>query len=1056
MSAYFKTDKPNFLIAAASIGWISCSVLAAETIAEFTFGVNVNPATEHPAATVSAMRAGAGIPTDSESLLPSGALASIAIGGLNRGDVGFRKHSESAWSVANGVLSNSSTVNSRVSEGALGLMIDLASYAGSGYDKVQLSFDYTLAEASEALYLHLWGYVDVNSTPDTWTMNLGASNGNAWESSSDAMTAYNLGGPSGAFAGKAGDDGDAAVILTGASGPQSCTVTFDLSSFATAPNRLEDYDYLAIGFTRKIAGTAPAVTISNFALNGLKSRFHSTSNGNVYLGCDETGLNDLSGAIAADDYIAFTVTPDTGYQMDLSSLTFKAGYSNKRTGTKKSLVKSVLSSVDGLTDSALLGQVSTDPDVDLDSSGDTVYQDLTIDLSALSQFQNISSETEFRFYISDDTNYSINHRIDDVVLSGLLELTQMPNGPVFASNPIEGASASAMVGYSGSIAGSASDPDGDPLTYSKDDGPAWLKVSADGTLFGSPLNADLGANSFSVRVSDNDDGFAIATLNILVNDENGNPPPAMAAADRVRLVWLNDPSTTATIAWDQVSGSDAVVKYGTVDQGRAESYYSDSKAVDRSIAYRGMENRFARLDGLIPDTKYYFVLVDDSGVSPRYWFRTAPDTPKPFTFIVGGDSRNNRIPRQKANRLVAKLRPLFVAFTGDMINADVDGEWIEWFDDWEETVSQDGRIYPLLPHRGNHESGGNSTIYNLFDTTPDNYYALTFGGSLMRYYVLNSESGESSQATWMAGDLSSNPGVTHLIAGYHRPMRPHVSAKANGSAEYSAWAQLFYDNRFKLVCESDAHTMKRTLPVRPSTEAGSDEGFIADPANGTVYIGEGCWGAPLRTADDAKAWTLDMGKFNGFDLIHVFPDQLDVFTVKVDVENVVVPLEEGDEFSLPHGLDLWQAVGGTRMVVNQGATERISYAQFQLDMFAPNQPPLGSKAHEDYDGDGLSNFVEFAFYSDPTIATSLSSGVLPGIVIGPSNEKLISFRCRAESTAQFKYHMTQDLESGWTLLEEGVDYTLSADPGSGYDDVQVEFIGDAAGQDHAFYKIEVE
>ena len=97
--------------------------------------------------------------------------------------------------------------------------------------------------------------------------------------------------------------------------------------------------------------------------------------------------------------------------------------------------------------------------------------------------------------------------------------------------------------------------------------------------------------------------------------------------------------------------------------------------------------------------------MDDSGVSSDYWFRTAADTPKLFTFIAGGDSRNNRTPRQKANRMVGKLRPLFVSFTGDMINADNDAEWIEWLDDWQQTVSSDGRMYPLLPHRGNHEAG---------------------------------------------------------------------------------------------------------------------------------------------------------------------------------------------------------------------------------------------------------------------------------------------------------------------------------------------------------------
>jgi hypothetical protein len=133
------------------------------------------------------------------------------------------------------------------------------------------------------------------------------------------------------------------------------------------------------------------------------------------------------------------------------------------------------------------------------------------------------------------------------------------------------------------------------------------------------------------------------------------------------------------------------------------------------------------------------VIKDISGVSERYWFRTAPDTPRPFTFIAGGDTRTNTTPRRAGNRLIAKLRPLFVAFTGDYIGSDNTTEWNEWLDHWQESISSDGRMYPLLPHRGNHESGGNSTLYELFDITSNNYYAVSFGGNLLRYYVLNSE-----------------------------------------------------------------------------------------------------------------------------------------------------------------------------------------------------------------------------------------------------------------------------------------------------------------------------
>jgi hypothetical protein len=149
----------------------------------------------------------------------------------------------------------------------LGIAVDLAELVGSPHDQLKLSFDYTTAEATEKLYVHLWGYVNVSSGPTTSMMNLGATSGNAWESSGSAMTAYNLGKPNGAFTGTtAGGGSDAAVLLTGSTGAQHYRGIFDLSAFTTAPNSVAGYDYLVLGFTRNTGGTAPAVTISNVVL----------------------------------------------------------------------------------------------------------------------------------------------------------------------------------------------------------------------------------------------------------------------------------------------------------------------------------------------------------------------------------------------------------------------------------------------------------------------------------------------------------------------------------------------------------------------------------------------------------------------------------------------------------------------------------------------------------------------------------------------------------------------------------------------------------------------
>jgi hypothetical protein len=66
------------------------------------------------------------------------------------------------------------------------------------------------------------------------------------------------------------------------------------------------------------------------------------------------------------------------------------------------------------------------------------------------------------------------------------------------------------------LAGSATDADNDTLSYAKVSGNAWLNVAADGTLSGTPGSGDVGANSFTVSVSDGIAPPVMATLNITV------------------------------------------------------------------------------------------------------------------------------------------------------------------------------------------------------------------------------------------------------------------------------------------------------------------------------------------------------------------------------------------------------------------------------------------------------------------------------------------------------------------------------------------------------------
>lgn len=95
------------------------------------------------------------------------------------------------------------------------------------------------------------------------------------------------------------------------------------------------------------------------------------------------------------------------------------------------------------------------------------------------------------------------------------------------------------------------------------------------------------------------------------------------------------------------------------------------------------------------------------------------------------------------------------------------------------------------------------------------------------------------------------------------------------------------------------------------------QGFVRDDQKGTVYIGEGCWGAPLRAADDDKTWTRDSGSFNHFNWIFVDRDKIEVRTVKVDNAPEVGTLTDDTRFEVPANLDIWMPNNGDVITINK-------------------------------------------------------------------------------------------------------------------------------------------
>jgi len=112
------------------------------------------------------------------------------------------------------------------------------------------------------------------------------------------------------------------------------------------------------------------------------------------------------------------------------------------------------------------------------------------------------------------TDVQGNPYIGKIDLKVVAPLPPTNQPPAFTASPISKPNAITGVTYSGqTLAGSATDPEVDVITYSKVSGPAWLFVASNGDLSGIPSTA--ASDSFVVRATATG-GSVDTTLNITV------------------------------------------------------------------------------------------------------------------------------------------------------------------------------------------------------------------------------------------------------------------------------------------------------------------------------------------------------------------------------------------------------------------------------------------------------------------------------------------------------------------------------------------------------------
>ena len=198
--------------------------------------------------------------------------------------------------------------------------------------------------------------------------------------------------------------------------------------------------------------------------------------------------------------------------------------------------------------------------------------------------------------------------------------------------------------------------------------------------------------------------------------------PSSQPIKHIRLIWDDAPSQQATLSWTGLGGD---VRYevelygGEIDSSKPEiltNYLSGE--YKNAVSLKQTTTAFyyhVNLENLEPSTKYFVKIKSSTNESPIHYFITAP-VDGDWQLIVGGDSRSNRQKRTDINRQIKKTFHnnqdiIALLHGGDFVDSgSVWNQWGNWLRDHEETYTDDRRLLPIIPTRGNHES--DEELYN--------------------------------------------------------------------------------------------------------------------------------------------------------------------------------------------------------------------------------------------------------------------------------------------------------------------------------------------------------
>lgn len=402
-----------------------------------------------------------------------------------------------------------------------------------------------------------------------------------------------------------------------------------------------------------------------------------------------------------------------------------------------------------------------------------------------------------------------------------------------------------------------------------------------------------------------------------------------------RMTWRDSPQHSAVIGW---SGTrNAIMYFDTVSYGEDHQKYRFNSGVTTSNHYKGQANNFVRLSNLTPGTRYYFVLKDTikNTYSRALSFKTLPENASSLLIVAGGDSRNSlpiyemsprkcRIGFRNGNKMASKIVPDVIFFGGDFVMNKFfwrrNKEWQQWLSDWQLTITPDGLLIPIIPEIGNHESS-KDMIY-LFDMPPtDGVYAHIFGGNLLSLFTLNNmKNGCNTTQLSSLDSLLGNvaPLSKWQMIQYHIPMNPQGKYYSKRTDLIKCWSPLFLKWGIDIISECHTHIMKTSYPVEIDS-TNYENPFSRNDSLGIVFIGEGAWGAPLRSLRATNIDLIfDQAIFHGFHVLQVRRDHIEISQVEFkNVDSVAQNSSNRRGVELPENLPIKVGKAGRNLIIKR-------------------------------------------------------------------------------------------------------------------------------------------